>query len=257
MDKSTEKDKILAKLRKLMNLKENAAAIGNEGEAAAAAAGISRLLYMYNLTEADIPEQERIDNPIVSEDIPFKPEVQGGQWYELLVNCVCEFNLCTALVTSTYKKSRYTKDKFNIVGRQKNVEIVLYLISFLANKFYQIGKRDYPQYKHDCLFIKGIIPKTEYMYLKSYLYGCVLGLISKLRQEREEMQNECDVKSLVLSTRSEIDEFLKNKDIRKGKFRKPELDNESARKGFVTGLNVEINKGIYSKTVSKERRIEK
>ena len=43
MDKSTEKDKILAKLRKLMNLKENAAAIGNEGEAAAAAAGISRL----------------------------------------------------------------------------------------------------------------------------------------------------------------------------------------------------------------------
>lgn len=90
----TEKEKILAKLRKLMNLKENAAAIGNEGEAAAAAAGISRLLYMYNLTEADIPEQERIDNPIVSEDIPFKPEVQGGQWYELLVNCVCEFNLC-------------------------------------------------------------------------------------------------------------------------------------------------------------------
>lgn len=39
MDKSTEKDKILAKLRKLMNLKENAAAIGNEGEAAAAAPG--------------------------------------------------------------------------------------------------------------------------------------------------------------------------------------------------------------------------
>lgn len=253
----TEKEKILAKLRKLMNLKENAAAIGNEGEAAAAAAGISRLLYMYNLTEADIPEQERIDNPIVSEDIPFKPEVQGGQWYELLVNCVSEFNLCTTLVTYTYKKKRCCKDRFNIVGRQKNVEIVLYLISFLANKFYQIGKREYPQYKHDCLFKKGVLPKTEHVYLKSYLYGCVLGLVSKLRQERDELQKECDVKSLVLSSRSEIDDFLKGMNIGKCRFRKPELDNESARKGFVIGLNVEINKGIYSKTVSKERRIEK
>lgn len=253
----TDKEKILAKLRKLMNLKESAQAIGNEGEAAAAAAGISRLLYMYNLTESDIPEQERIDNPIVSEDIPFKPEVQGGQWYELLVNCVSEFNLCTALVTSTFKKSRYVKDKFNIVGRQKNVEIVLYLISFLANKFYQIGKREYPQYKHDCLFRKGILPKTEHAYLKSYLYGCVLGLISKLRQERDELQKECDVKSLVLSSRSEIDDFLKGMNIGKCRFRKPELEHDCARKGFMTGLNVEINKGIYSKTVSKERRIEK
>ena len=33
-------DKILQKLRKLMNLKESAAAVGNVGEANAAAAGI-------------------------------------------------------------------------------------------------------------------------------------------------------------------------------------------------------------------------
>lgn len=252
----TEKEKILAKLRKLMNLKESAQAIGNEGEAAAAAAGISRLLYMYNLTESDIPEQNRIDNPIVSEEIPFKPEVQGGQWYELLVNCICNFNLCDTLVTYSYKKKRYSKDKFNIVGRKKNVEIVLYLISFLANKFYQIGKHDYPQYKHDCLFKKGILPKTEHMYLRSYLYGCVLGLHNKLKSEREELQKECDIKSLVLSSRSEIDDFLKDKNIGKCRFRKPELEHDCARKGFETGQNVEINKGIYSKTVSKERRIE-
>lgn len=40
----TKKDKILEKLRKLMNLKESATALGNEGEANAAAAGITRLL---------------------------------------------------------------------------------------------------------------------------------------------------------------------------------------------------------------------
>lgn len=68
----TKKDKILEKLRKLMNLKESATALGNEGEANAAAAGITRLLMEYNLTENDIPEQEKLENPIVSEEIPFK-----------------------------------------------------------------------------------------------------------------------------------------------------------------------------------------
>lgn len=43
-------DKILQKLRKLMNLKESAAAVGNVGEANAAAAGITRLLLEYNLS---------------------------------------------------------------------------------------------------------------------------------------------------------------------------------------------------------------
>ena len=52
----TKRDKILEKLRKLMNLKESAKALGNEGEAHAAAAGIARLLMEYNLSEEDIPE---------------------------------------------------------------------------------------------------------------------------------------------------------------------------------------------------------
>ena len=65
-------DKILQKLRKLMNLKESAAAVGNVGEANAAAAGITRLLLEYNLSEKDIPEQDKIDNPIAVEDIPYR-----------------------------------------------------------------------------------------------------------------------------------------------------------------------------------------
>lgn len=47
-----------------MNLKESATALGNEGEANAAAAGITRLLMEYNLTENDIPEQEKLENQL-------------------------------------------------------------------------------------------------------------------------------------------------------------------------------------------------
>lgn len=256
MSMTTDKNKILEKLRKLMNLKESATAIGNQGEAAAAAAGISRLLLMYNLSESDIPAQERIDNPIVAEEIPFKPEVIGGQWYEYLVNCICKFNLCEALVVSSCKKKRYYKNKFQIIGRQRNVEVVLYLISFLANNFYLMGKRDYPQYKHDCLFIKNKLPETEHLYLRSYLYGCVCGLHYKLESEKKELQKNSNITSLEISLRSEIEDFLKGQNIGKCRLKKQNYENECARKGFITGKNVEINKGIYSETISKERRLE-
>lgn len=85
-------DKILQKLRKLMNLKESAAAVGNVGEANAAAAGITRLLLEYNLSEKDIPEQDKIDNPIAVEDIPYRTSVENGVWYRELVQTVCYFN---------------------------------------------------------------------------------------------------------------------------------------------------------------------
>ena len=87
-------DKILQKLRKLMNLKESAAAVGNVGEANAAAAGITRLLLEYNLSEKDIPEQDKIDNPIAVEDIPYRTSVENGVWYRELVQTVCYFNFC-------------------------------------------------------------------------------------------------------------------------------------------------------------------
>ena len=94
----TKKDKILDKLRKLMNLKESATELGNKGEANAAAAGITRLLMEYNLTENDIPENEKIDNPIVSEEIPFKVSEANGSWYGKLISV--SVNITCAVILS-------------------------------------------------------------------------------------------------------------------------------------------------------------
>ena len=102
----TNKDKILEKLRKLMNLKESALSLGNEGEAFAAAAGITRLLIAYNLSETDIPTQERIENPVVAEEIPFKPEISSGIWYQSLIGVVCKYNMCRFSPTGSTKLVR-------------------------------------------------------------------------------------------------------------------------------------------------------
>lgn len=135
----TKKDKILEKLRKLMNLKESATAIGNEGEANAAAAGITRLLMQYNLSEDDIPEQEKLDNPIVAERIPFKAEMCNGVWFTNLVSVISEYNLCRALIVRAAYNGKLRRSEFEVIGRRKNVEVVLFLISFLSNPISSFG----------------------------------------------------------------------------------------------------------------------
>ena len=240
----TKKNKILEKLRKLMNLKESATALGNEGEANAAAAGITRLLMEYNLTENDIPEQEKLENPIVSEEIPFKTEISGS-WYGDLILVVCEYNMCRSLIISKYNN-----------GRRKNVEVVLYLISFLSHQFITIGKRDYAEYKHDCLWKYGTYPKSLVMYLKSFLYGCVVGLTNKLEEGKKVLEKETNITALVRTTKSEIDDFLKGEKIGKARESKSEIDALCAMKGVEVGRNVEICKGIHAETVSEDLRLQ-
>lgn len=251
----TKKDKILEKLRKLMNLKESATALGNEGEANAAAAGITRLLMEYNLTENDIPEQEKLENPIVSEEIPFKADMSSGVWYSKLVSIVCEYNMCRNLIVSTRTNGRMKRDKFEIVGRKKNVEVVLYLISFLAHQFVTIGKRGYAQYKHDCIWKYGTYPKSLTVYLKSFLYGCVIGLSEKFEEGKKVLKEQTNITALVRTTKSEIDDFLKDEKIGTARKSKAEIDALCAMKGVEVGKNVEICKGIHAETVSENLRL--
>ena len=54
-------ENILAKIRKLLRLKESAIKIGSEGEAHAAAEAVNRLLTSYNLSLMDVtPEEQKL-----------------------------------------------------------------------------------------------------------------------------------------------------------------------------------------------------
>ena len=252
---SMKTDKILEKLRKLMNLKESAQACGNEGEANAAAAGITRLLMEYNLSENDIPEQEKIDNPIISEEIPYRTPVENGPWYSLLVGIICDYNLCRTLFVSKRQNGRLKREKIEIIGRKKNVEVVLYLVSFLANQFVVHGRKKYPEYKHESIWKLGQTPQSERMYMKSFLYGCSLGLKNKFRADQLEFSKTVDITSLTVSNEAEIDNFLKGQKIGTARASKSSVDYASARLGYSVGENVEIHKGVYAQTVDEERRL--
>lgn len=251
-----KRERILEKLRKLINLKESAIAIGSKGEVNAAAAGITRLLMEYNLSEEDIPEQEKLENPVISEEIPYKSELSNGAWYETLVSIVCEYNMCKCLIINIPNNGRLKRTNLQIIGRKKNVEIVLYLISFLAHQFVTIGKHNYIQYKQDCVFKYGIAPKTITFYLKSFLYGCVIGLKNKFDEIQKKIEEETNITALALTTKGEIDEFLKDQKIGKARNSKSSIDGLSVSNGISVGKNIEICKGLYAERVSEDKLLQ-
>ncbi|WP_443683742.1 hypothetical protein [Phocaeicola plebeius] len=141
-------------------------------------------------------------------------------------------------------------------GRKKNVEVVLYLISFLSHQFIAIGKRNYEEYKHDCIWKYGKSPKSLIMYLKSFLYGCVIGLSEKFDESKRILETENNITALVRTTKSEIDDFLKGEKIGKARESKSDIDALCAMRGIETGKNVEICKGIHAEFVSENLRLQ-
>lgn len=249
---SQKREKILQKLRKLMNLKESATELGNEGEAQAAAAGITRLLMEYNLSEADIPEQEKVDNPVIAEEIPYKAEENDGVWFSALVGLVCQYNMCRHLIVrSSRSGGRLKRSKFRLVGRKKNVEIAQYLISFLSRQFVSIGNRKYPIFVRE---YERMNPPTLHKFLRSFLYGCVMGLSMKFEEERRGLENdETNVTALVVTMQHEIDDFLQGLEIGKVRNHRVSFDSCCMKQGIDVGHNIEITKGVHSTRTNEQK----
>ncbi len=85
--RSTEN--ILAKIRKLLRLKESAIKIGSEGEAHAAAEAVNRLLTSYNLSLMDVTPEEQKNMISVSESE--KITYRGHVWEYLEKGFVADY----------------------------------------------------------------------------------------------------------------------------------------------------------------------
>ena len=223
---------ILDKLKKLITIRDHPNT--TEEEVFNAAQAITRLLYKYNLEESDVSLEEKILNPIICKEIEYKTKLCGGKWYSSLVAVITNNNLCKCLIISVpnNKSGRLTRDKFQLVGRKNNLEIVEYMIDSYANQFYNIGKRYYKLYKGEL---------TENKFLRSFLEGCAAGLNHKYN----ELKQQCvESKALIINNDNDIAEFLKNRNIRKGRSSKEKINQDAYLSGYETGKSTEINKGI-------------
>lgn len=236
-------ERIRAKLRKLLDLKESALQCGEIGEANAAAAGITRLLTEYDLTLQDIPSELKSLDPIDMEVIPFRFKYMQYPWYWTMLDVIAEHNNADIFRTRYNNGERKGEKEYTVVGRKANREVVLYLVSFLGNEFVKIGCREYPEWKINYIRNTGCTPPPVGTYMKSFLYGCVVGLNDKLRKEREQFdQNK--ITALVKTEKAAIQSFMDNIGVTEARNRKSELLDEAVVQGIRTGQNIDIHKGV-------------
>lgn len=241
---------ILNKLRKLMDLQNSARECGEEGEANAAAAGISRLLAEYDLTLQDIPDEAKPIDPVDIERIEYRFKYSQHRWYWNLLDVVAKHNNCTIIRTREFMGKSMQDKYYQVIGRKKNREVVLYLISFLVHRFIHIGRTRYPQWKLKHIRETGTAAPAMGEFMKDFLTGCVVGLNEKLEQEKKKLPQE-KMNALVLSNRTAIEDFMKDMNIKTSRSRSSEMDERILAEGYKEGLNININPGLEGKGEKK------
>lgn len=205
-----ERKRILAKIKKLLALKEGAEKIGSEGEAYAAANGVHRLLTEYNLSMADVLQSDDTDKgPDIKESDGISYNSHFGLWKKSLMVVICKYNYCTAV------SSQLTKQLY-IVGQEDNVAVCHQLFDYLVKAFVRLTKEKFYKFcDRYCLCAPGtplsvlklkLGEKQTNEFFHSYYNGTVEGLQSNF--EERMAQATSDEHSLVLSWQSAIHDFM-------------------------------------------------
>lgn len=246
-----ERDTILLRIRKLLNLQENAAKIGNEGEAYAAAQGVHRLLTMYNLSMDEVPLGEEKKSIDITETEMFSYADGYGTWKRELLTVICMFNFCHCLSNS------FTK-RMCIVGEKQNVIIVRQLYDYLVMAFKRLAREKWETrvtlYGSNN-FVSIPFDMAERMYgkdkktlfMKSYYKGAWCGL----KEQFESMQPTSEETALMVVHDEAINDYLSHDEYYtgEGRYRKcnDDMDYAAFSQGKADGRSISLNRQLEKK----------
>lgn len=226
--------KILEKIRKLLRLKEGAEEIGSEGEAYQAAKSVHRLLTEYNLSLADIKDDDGnvTMNIGESERINYDSEY-GSRWRRWIMSSIAKFNYCELyLVTGS--------PKMMLIGQVDNVTICKELFDYLTKTFRRLSRERY----NTALSVDRELyfEERKRLWFRSYLEGCAVGLDDNF----EAHQPTSEEKGLMVCHKQNIIEWVnqkhKVKDSRKPRKENRQMNVVAFMVGQADGRDVTLNK---------------
>lgn len=232
-------EKILARLKKIMSLKEGAEKIGSLAEAEAAMLAAQRLMVEYNLTLADIPLDDNTIRgaEIIEEKIGYFDKRTGGDWRMQLMQSICNGNFCDLIYWS---KSKHMA----IIGTKENVEVVTFLYYSLSERLFLIAKEEEKKERiyNDKRYIENI---SKDAYYRRFLRGAAVGVGIKLRREMKELEMEnAKVTGLILFNDKALQTYMsKNHSTAKARTTNHVVDSIFI-KGFETGKNINLQKTL-------------
>ena len=244
METNNEKlNAIQAKLRKLQKMYEGAKSINSEGEAAAAAAAIQRILTEYNLTMDEIGVEPEKNAVIHTEESGFTFRSIGGQWQQKLYSVLCKYNFCRCFMYGgTYKR-------LLLVGTEANLEVVKWMEDVLSRKYVELSVSSWKEFIKTEEYARQNPKMSKDRYQRNFLLGCCSGLSDKLYAERKQDEEDAEIGSkvnaLVLRHNAAIEEYVGNTWGKTRTSHRSESNFYSARHaGYQAGRNTNVGRPI-------------
>lgn len=235
----TEEDKIVARVKKLINL-ANGTAAGGEHERETAMKMALNILAKHNLSMADLVQEEKETR--VNEDIFH----YTCPWLRVVANAMAELFFCKFFFTKVPGKQKY---RFTFVGLESNVQTAKEMTNYVIKSIRKGGAQ----------VLKDLGPKAETSFVnaaaKTVSYRCQV-----LRQEAEaESAAKPTGTSLVLA--SLYEQELKSNEqfieaqlgikLTTGKASMSNKHAQGSRLGHEYGNNINLDRQIEDKSSDK------
>lgn len=245
-----DNSKILAKLKKILELQEGAKAVGNLAEAEAAARRAQTLLLKHNLELADV-EGYNADKLVIHRiEFDFSDEYvkTESDWVPKLVGVIARHNLCRVILSYSYedqiKKRQPTL--YNILGTELNVMAAEYISRQLITKVRYAARKAWSTYT-------GIEKRNTF--IRGFLRGAVIGIHAQLEEQRkQDIAVQSNALVVVDQHKSAVDravqEIFGNLKSRKAN----SLSGASGvGEGVKFGKSVNVNRGITGGGLTQKR----
>ena len=226
---------IVAKLKKLMALRDGAMSIGNIHEAEAAALAINKILTEYNI--AMFTGDDNTPNEQIVGEHSEQVDIRYEQFSRRLMMCLCKYNYCRSLISISAIEKKIT-----VVGDEVNVQACWYLHSFLSNNFIYNAKIGAKQIT---------LMSKKKGFIEAFLEGCIVGLAEKLQREQNAMTN-----TLIKYNAEAVEKYLNSKNLmpkrKTSSAKAPLKDFNAFSSGYEHGRTVSVNKGLHNSTDNKQ-----
>jgi hypothetical protein len=184
---TTESEKLLIRIKKLMRKADDPSVTPEEAETFAAKA--RQLLIEHKLSEESLRDVNIDRDPIKDyekEKVKVAKRWHVATWKMDLFYGVAKYNFCQAVKVS------YSEDAdFHLIGKETDRQVALYIYDQLIATIEAMAKREADARVRTgelSWYLRGYKHPSKWMY--SYSNGCVVGVLKKLKADQEAQKEE-------------------------------------------------------------------
>lgn len=227
---------LLAKLTKLKNLRDGAAAVGSMAESANAAGKLQELLLKHNLDEQEL-NKANLEHKVQMLMGTFQPEgyrvMNSTSFVERLVKVLARHCMCRIVLSGAKSGEIY------VLGEKQNVATVFYMVDQLVAKISNAMHISWSHYK-------GVEKKGAYS--RGFLAGCVDAIAIKMAEtEKATVIENKEMGLMVISKNALATRFMQDKFPNLRTVRSHGITNSSQDgygHGHAAGKRMDLNKGV-------------